>query len=410
MASNGRDRLDRIAHVVEAATHFACSLYSHVGSFSSGNVFFSPSSIWTALAMVYAGAAGQTAEELATTLGFRLPDDELHPAIAQLHEGIKPAGVELRIANSLWGQAGYHFLPDFMRTVERFYGDPLRRVDFRGNAEQARREINEWVEQQTANRIKDLVPFGALDPMARLALVNAIYFLGRWESVFDKAATQDAPFWSGPDDQRSVRMMRQRNYFAYGEFNGLQVLEMPYRSKEWRIMDDDDYGCRMSDTPVGSGDLVMTVLLPRQVDGLGKIVARLSSRTLAEWTDLRESYVDVQMPRFTIDCTFFLNQILERMGMPTAFSLGVADFSKMSDDPEGLVLAAALHKAFVRVDEEGTEAAAATAIAMGGGAAMVAKPKSFIADHPFLFLIRDRETGLILFCGRVVEPNETPEP
>ena len=406
MTAHVFDQSTAINKVVEGANQFACGLYSQIAGSTSGNIFFSPRSIWTALAMAYAGAAGRTAEEMATTLALKLPDEELHPAVKLLHDSIKPAGVELQIANRLWGQAGYHFLPGFTQTIERFYDAPIRQVDFRGDPERARREINEWVEQQTENRIKDLVPVGALDPMTRLVLVNAIYFLGRWESVFDEEATRDAPFWVGPGDQRSVRMMQHQNYFLYREFDDLQVLEMPYRSKAWAILDDEEYGCRMADTPEGSGDLVMTVLLPRQIDGLGKIDAQLTPSTLADWTDLKERYVDVQMPRISIDSTFCLNEIFERMGMHRAFSFGEADFSKMSADPEGLFLAAALHKAFVKVDEVGTEAAAATGIAMGAGAGTVPEPKGFKADHPFLFLIQDRETGLILFCGRVVQPDQ----
>lgn len=404
--ANASDQSTSIAKVVEGATQFACGLFHEIAGSTQGNIFFSSSSIWTALTMAYAGAAGRTAEEMATTLCLKVPDDELHPAVKLLHDSIKPDGVELRIANRLWGQAGYHFIPGFTQIIDQFYDAPIRQVDFQGDAEQARRQINEWVEHQTENRIKDLVPFGALDALTRLVLVNGIYFLGRWESVFDDDVTHDAPFWVRPDDQRSVRMMRQRNYFAYRELNDLQVLEMSYRSKAWAILDDEEYGCHIADTPAGSGDLVMTVLLPTQIDGLDQIDAQLSPSTLAHWTNLKESYVDVQMPKFSIDSTFCLNEVLERLGMQSAFYFGAADFSKMSDDPEGLFLAAALHKAFVKVDEEGTVAAAATGIVMGAGVSTVPEPKVFRADHPFLFIIRDRETGLVLFCGRVVEPSE----
>jgi serpin B len=390
--------------IVEGANQFACALYTQIAGSTSGNIFFSPSSIWTALAMTYAGAAGRTAEEMATTLGLNLPDDELHLAIKLLHDRIRPAGVELRIANRLWGQEGYRFLTDFTATIERFYGAPICQVDFRNKAEEARQEINQWVEQQTNNRIKDLVPAGAVDPLTRLVLVSAIYFLGRWESVFNEDATHDAPFWLRLHDQHPVRMMRHRNYFAYGEFDDLMVLELPYQSRSWQVLDEET--SETTDSPEASGDLVMTVLLPRRIDGLVQVEARLGPSTLAQWSSLNETYVDVRLPKFTIDHAFGLSEVLLRMGLRRAFSVDEADFSRMSDNPEFLFLAAALHRAFIKVDEEGTEAAGVTGVMLCAGFPKEPEPKIFEADHPFLFVIRDRDTGLILFCGRLVEPSE----
>ena len=405
------EQADQIAKVVEAANQFACDLYSRVASSTPGNLFFSPSSVWTALAMTYAGAASDTAKEMAKTLHLDLPDDQLHPAIKLLHESIRPASVKLSITNRLWGQAGYRFLPEFTETIEQFYGASLKEVDFRGETETARFTINEWVEEQTAGRIVDLFPPGTLSPLARLVLVNAIHFLGRWDSVFDEADTRSETFWTSPGSHQTVPMMHQVGSYPYRDFGDVVILEMPYQSQAWPLTEKTNEegleGWTVADTPIGSGDLTMTLLLHREINGLGQIEAQLWPDSIRRWTkaaNLGECLIDLGVPRFRIKTDIELKRTLASLGMHRAFSIDDASFSRMSHDPEGLFLSAVLHKAFVDVNEEGTEAAAATGGAMFG-AGRLPEPTIVRVDHPFVFLIRDRETGLILFCGRVADPS-----
>ncbi len=372
--------------VVQGNNAFALDLYAKLRTENKGNVFLSPYSISTALAMTYAGAKGKTAAEMAEVLHFTVPQEQLHPAFAtlgaELHGDVKKEGFELRIANRLWGQTGYQFLPAFLQLTRDDYGAELGQLDFAANADVARHTINNWVEEKTERKIKDLIPPGMLNPTTKLVLTNAIYFNGNWQKQFQPQATQYAPFQLTPQEKVTVPMMRQEKIFAYGVVGDVQILQLPY---------------------VG-GRLAMYVLLPSAVDGLPDLEKRLSVETLKTWTSApRVKMVDVSLPRFKMTSGFRLEKVLASMGMAQAFS-GDADFSGMTGKRE-LFLSAVIHKAFVNVKERGTEAAAATA----GGMAMAMPPgqtATFRADHPFLFLIRDIRTGSILFLGRMVNPKE----
>jgi serpin B len=406
-AALGEDLKADLARVVDKTNHFALDLYAKLNE-PAGNLFFSPSSITLALAMTVAGARGETARQMAEAVRFALPPDQLHEAFRELQASTRTGSVDLRIANRLWGQRGYHFLPEFMEITEWCYGAKLADVDFRAAPEQAREEINRWIEQQTANKITNLISPGVLNEMTRLVLANAVYFLGAWESEFKEANTKTAPFWTTPSEQSPVSMMSQTGHFMFGEFDDLQVLELPYRSRayEMRHVKTKYYeGEQPVEIPGGGSDFSMCILLPRKIDGIKDIEARLSPATLQQWMKLRACRVEVQVPKFRVESAFSLSDALTSLGMKKAFVLGEADFSGMSDDPEGLFIGAVLHKAFVDVNEKGTEAAAATFVGMIGGSSMRPEPpKVFRADHPFLFLIRDRETQLIHFIGRVVNP------
>lgn len=394
-----------MAEVVESCNRFAFDLHSKLAG-EPGNIFFSPSSISTALAMTLAGASEDTAEEMAEVLHSTLPENRFHEGFWELRNAMKTGGVELKLANRLWGQAGYRFLPEFLEATERCYGARLAEVDFRNAVEEARLKINAWVEEQTAGKIKDLIPIGMLHPLTRLVLTNAIYFKGSWEFEFDKCKTTHEPFWTTPGTEQPVEMMNKMEYLQYGEFDDLQVVEMLYRSRIVELAKTSDIeNGGLLEFPSGS-DLVMCILLPRRIDGLQKIESRLTTATFREWTTLRTCEVVVSIPKFRIESGFVLNDTLKSLGMRQAFSVDEADFSRMSDDPEGLYIAAAIHKAFVEVNEKGTEAAAATGVAMAGGLGIPEpeQPKVFRADHPFLFLIRDRKTRLVHFIGRVVNP------
>ncbi len=360
---------------------FGCELYGKLRT-QDGNVFCSPFSVRTALAMTWAGARGRTADEMAAVLQLaRREGQDPHAALgarmADLSSAGGPERHELAVANALWGQQGETFLDAYLSLVERHYTAGFRRTDFRNAPDAARRTINEWVAQRTHQRIRDLLQPGVLTPNTSLVLTNAIYFKGAWERPFSGKATVDRPFRLG--DERSVRVptMHQVARFGYAEDQGVQALELAYRG----------------------GRIALVVLLP---DDLPAFEEKLDASRLRALTDrLADEKVAVFLPRFQVTSSFSLADTLAALGMPTAFT-GRADFSGMNGKG-GLFISAVEHKAFVAVDEAGTEAAAATAVVMKRGG-LPEGTKLFRADRPFLFLIRDRKTGSILFLGRVVDP------
>jgi serpin B len=367
--------------VVRGNTELALALYQKLRTVE-GNLFFSPYSISTALAMTYAGARGDTEVQMAQALHFLLAQEQLHPAFAFLEAKLDDIGmkghIQLRVANALWPQKGYALLEEFLAQTKQYYGVRVTTVDY-GDAETARRTINAWVEEKTESKIQEMIPPGLVDDLTCLILVNAIYFKGNWASQFDQSLTSDAPFWVTPDEQVQVPMMSQVHQFRYREGDGLQVLELPY----------------------AGDDLSMVVLLPREIGGLAALEERLTVENLGRWTrGLWQSEVQIFLPRFEITFPFRLDDTLKSMGMVDAFE--DADFSGI-DGTKLLCIGAVLHKAFVAVDEEGTEAAAATA-AMMQAMGLPLPPPTFRADHPFVFLIRENSTGSILFLGRVVNP------
>jgi serpin B len=372
--------------LVRGNNRFAVELLGQVRD-QPGNLFFSPSSISTALAMTYAGARHETARQMAETLHFTLPPDRLHPAFASLirslESGASEGGYRLSVANRLWGPKGYHYRPDFLSITRDQYGAELAEVDFAAS-EQARQTINAWISEKTEGKILDLIPSGVLDALTRLVLTNAIYFKGTWSEPFPKALTQEAPFHLTRDETTKAPLMQRQGDLRFWAGEGLKVVELPY----------------------AGGTLAMTVLLPDAIDGLPALEAGLTDEKLGRWlSGLRSRKVAVALPRFKMTSEFSLGQTLAKMGMPLAFDRNRADFSGITS-VEPLYIAAVIHKAFVDVNEEGTEAAAATGVVMKTRAAMVPQPIAvFRADHPFLFLIRDLKSGSILFLGRVVNPN-----
>ncbi len=369
--------------VAKSNNEFAFDLYGQLRK-DEGNLFFSPTSISTALAMTYAGAEGETEEEMAKTLSFTLPKSEVHSAFASMMatwNAPKKDAYEVRIANRLWGQTGYGFLPKYLAITRKDYGAELAQVDFINAAEQARNQINAWVEKQTNDKITDLISPGAVNSLTRLVLTNAIYFKGKWKHEFDKKATKVAPFTVSVKEKADVSLMFQKERFKYGETAELQLLELPYKGD----------------------DLSMLVLLPKKADGLSSIEDKLNRDNLDEWSKgMRKQEVQAYIPHFKLTEEFQLNSMLSALGMPSAFDPGKANFSGMNGKRD-LYISAALHKAFVDVNEEGTEAAAATGFVVGTYS-LPRKPKVFRADHPFVFMIRDDLTGSILFLGRVVNP------
>jgi len=322
---------------------------------------------------------------MAATLRFALPQERLHAAFGALGSRLEALEVKdalsLRSANGLWLERSFAFLDSYLSLVKSSYDAEFRAADFVGAAEGTRHEINQWTEERTAGRIRDLVPPGALTPDTALVLVNAIWFKATWAEQFEKEATAEAPFHTSDTTQVAARMMNRTGTYRYAEDGLAQVVELPYA------------GGRMS----------MLVVLPRARAGLAAVETALSPERLEAWTRaLSETRVAVSLPRFRVEQAFSLNAALAALGMRKAFT--DADFSGMAEGG-GLYISEVLHKAFVDVDENGTEAAAATAvIMMKASMPSPGEPVVFRADHPFLFLIRDRTTGSVLFVGRLCDP------
>jgi serpin B len=384
------DQADLTA-IVNGNNSFAYDLYTKLAQ-EPGNLFFSPYSISTALAMTYAGAGGDTAKQMAKTLHFSLPAERLHPAMADVMKALNAQGksYQLAVANALWGQKGFKFQPEFLEITNKYYGagspagSGVREVDFvnEGNREKTRQTINQWVEKQTNNKIKDLIKPKILDAMTRLVLTNAIYFKGKWEYQFNAKETKEAPFYISDKEKQMIPMMRQTGEFYYTETEGVQILGLPYTG----------------------GDLAMVILLPKSQTGLVQLEKEFQAGNVQKWlSKLAQEKVEVSLPRFKLEAQFQLNQSLRELGMIDAFNENKADFSGMSK-PDRLFIKNVIHKAFVEVNEEGTEASAATAVIMGIKSAPPKKTYVFRADHPFVFLIRDLRSGSILFMGRLTQP------
>ena len=374
------------AETVQGNTAFAIGLYKQLRE-QPGNLFFSPESISTAFAMAYAGARGQTASEMASVFHFTLPPDQLAPAmgklLAQMNQ--KNPDYQLSVADALWAQQNQGFQQAYLQLVEENYAAGFHQVNFMLAPETARTTINQWIEKRTNNKIQNLVPPGAITPLTRLVLTNAIYFKGDWLDAFDKRATEDADFHVSPAKTVKAPLMHETGSFNFFDGGTFQALELPYKGNA----------------------LSMIVLLPNDVGGLAALEQSLTADSLAGCVgNFRPApKVILTLPRFTMTQQFELSGALSAMGMPLAFN-GAADFSGMTGKRD-FSISAAIHKAFIDVNETGTEAAAATSTIMTAAAMRFEPPPIiFRADHPFLFLIRDNRSGSILFLGRVVDPTK----
>lgn len=369
--------------VADANNKFAFDLYSELDKSENGNIFYSPYSISAALAMTYEGAKGQTAEEIKSV--FHFPENNvLRPNFAAIYNEInkKDKPYKLSTGNALWVQQNYKLLEEYLSTVEKYYGGKAANLDFAGEPEKSRQTINTFIEQQTANRIKDLIPQGILDATTKLVLTNAIYFKGTWVWEFDKTDTRDQDFKITSTNVVKTPMMYMKNdkaQFNYADVGDLQILELPYKGDE----------------------VSMLVLLP--TGNLDTIEPSLTIEKLEEWkAQMKKEKLDaIYLPKFEFDTKYFMKETLSAMGMPTAF--GNADFSGMNGT-RSLFIDQVIHQAFVKVDEEGTEAAGATAVIIKEMA--VLQRKVFNANRPFIFVIQEKSTGNILFLGRVVDPTK----
>jgi len=372
----------------EGNTTFAFDLYSQLKA-KEGNLFFSPYSISTCLAMTYAGARGDTEKQMAAVLHFTEKQDELHSAFGALQRQLNDVGtrkgVELSIANALWAQKGHPFRQEFVKTALGQYEAKLNQVDFKTQADVAVQEINQWVEEKTKNRIQDILAPGSLNALTRLTLVNAIYFKGSWVKRFDKGSTSPQPFYLTKARTLDAPLMYHTDKVRYVEDSSIQAVELPYEGNQ----------------------LSMVILLPKDIEGCAKLESLLNLRNLSTWLKAMTSQkVMLYVPKFKMESSFDLSTELETMGMRNAFG-STADFSGI-DGTRILFISSVAHKAWVEVTEEGTEAAAATAVTLSARAVIDPEPPppTFRADHPFIFLIRHNRSGSILFLGRVADPTQ----
>jgi len=378
--------------VPDANNLFSASLYRQLAAEdATGNIFFSPFSISSALAITYEGANGTTADEIRSVFFFPANQTMMRDGYAAENAAINEGdtGYSLSTANALWAGKNYTFLPSYSAIANTSYGANTRNLDFAGQSEASRQVINTWVADKTNNKILNLLPPGSITPFTRLVITNAVYFKGTWLMQFDANQTTDAPFTTPSGSQVTVKMMQQTGkdaIFHYAENADIQMLSLPYTAKE------------------GKG-ISMVILLPKNND----LSAAVSYLDPANFSALKQSassrQVKVYIPRFKFETQYSLPDTLSAMGMPTAFS-GNADFSGM-DGEKDLYISDVVHKAYIEVNEGGTEAAAATAVVMIQSA-RDPTPETpipvFRADHPFLFVIQDNNTGTILFAGRVADP------
>ena len=402
-----------LAELVDGNSAFAFDLYLALRETSDGNLFYSPHSISVALAMTYAGARGETERQMADTLHFPLPQDRLHPAFnsldlelrsltelpqGEVEEGLQTGtsqgGFTLDFANAVWGQHDYMFLDTYLYVLARNYGAGVRPVDFKEQPEKSRLIINEWVAEQTRNTIKDIVPPDVIKPdRTRLVLANAIYFKANWRYRFEESLTYEGQFHllDGETVDTPMMTMEESEWFMYANGDGYQALELPY----------------------GDQRISMAIILP----GLGRFEEFESSLDGAAASrilkDMERTDVDLTMPKFEFESDLDLGDTLKAMGMPNAFDREMSDFSGMDgrkciagDDP-CLLISDVLHKAFVSVEEKGTEASAASIVVVERPVTRTARtPITVVVDRSFIFLIRDNQTGAILFLGRVLDPRQ----
>jgi serpin B len=376
-----------VTSVVTANNQFALDLY-HRLSARDGNLFFSPYTLHKTLTMAWAGARGETASEMASVLHLSLGQAHQHQAYQELRNLLNRSyaaqrGVRLSVAANVWTQRGNAIEKNFRNLLQECYGSDLKQIDFY-SPPQARRTINAWVEKQTHGKVPELFGPDALQPTTRLVLASAIAFQGDWVHAFSKSQTRPDTFHVHPTEAVPVSLMNQTARFAYFEDARLQCLELPY----------------------AGGNLAMLVLLPKKAEGLAELETLLTVESLAAYkTRLREQKVEVALPKFRMTGELALAETLDGMGMRKAFQSGAADFSGIDGGREPLGISAVAHHALVDVHEEGTEAAAASGViittlsAQAGPAVPV-----FRADHPFVFAVYDRGTGLVLFLGRMTRP------
>jgi serpin B len=379
---------DSVASLVESLNNFSFEFYDLIKQGKSDNVFISPYSIFVAVSMAYEGASENTYTEMKNVLNIPQNDSAIEASFGKIYNLLNQNqdGYEINTANAFWANEEYEFLDEYLNLLEDYYMAEANNLDFSKNVEAAN-TINAWVEEQTKGKIKDLIQSSSLSELTKLVLTNAIYFKGDWQTQFNKDDTYEEDFNLSSGDEVKVDMMKftgEDARFNYTETQDLQILELPY----------------------SGNDLSMLILLPKvnDIDSINKSI--INSDNLDTWRNsLSEQMIDIYIPKFEFETKYNLKDYLETMGIKDAFIPGVADFSGM-DGTLNLFINEVVHKAYVKVDEEGTEAAAATGVVMGITSINPGDVEEFKADHPFIFLIQHKETGAVLFMGTVLDPTE----
>jgi serpin B len=379
LADDTNATAESINSLVDSLNDFSYTFYQQIGASEEGNIFFSPYSIFVALSMAYEGARGNTATEMQNVLKFLQNDSATLGSFGRIYNLLNQnqQGYTVSTANAFWAHEDYEFLLGYLGLLQNFYMAEANELDFAQNIEAAEL-INNWIENKTQDKIKDMIPADALSDLTKLVLTNAIYFKGLWDIKFDPDDTYETDFELTSGETVKVDMMYNGDYnFNYTETDDLQVLKLNY------------HGLNLS----------MIIVLPKE-NNISIAESAINAENLSQWrTDFSERDIPIYLPKFKFETKYPLNDLLIEMGITDAFSPGAANFSGM-DGTTNLFISKALHQAYVEINEEGTEAAAATAIIM----TLTAMPDQFIADHPFVFLIQQEETGAILFMGRVMNP------
>ena len=382
LADDTNATAESVSNLVVSLNDFSFDFYKTIASSEEGNIFFSPYSIFTALSMAYEGARGNTSIEMKDVLKIPQNDSPTLGSFGRIYNLLNQnqVGYTISTANAFWAHIDYVFLNEYLNLLENFYMAEANELDFSKNIEAAE-IINSWIEEKTNDKIKDMIKPDMLSDLTKLVLTNAIYFKGLWDIPFNPKNTYETDFHLAYDENVKVNMMScpKDSIFNYSETDNLQILELDYEGKE----------------------LSMIILLPKE-NNITIAESSLNYENLSKWmNNLYEIDINVEIPKFKFETKYSLNNLLMDMGIIDAFLPGNSDFSGM-DGTKNLFISRALHQAYVEVNEEGTEAAAATSIIME----LTAVPTSFIADHPFVFLIQHKETGAILFMGRVINPEE----
>lgn len=385
----GKDKPVETYSIANENNQFSFELYQKLNK-EDKNLFFSPYSISTALGMTYSGARNSTAKEMASVMHFNTNIEQSNKAFKGLITAINSRNnedIKMSVANRLFGDKRFDFNLDFLNTVNENFGAPLEKMDYKNDLEGSRKKINKWVEDQTNNKIKELIKKDVLPDSTKLVLVNAIYFYGDWLNQFDSSLTYVKPFYLDEKNTIDHKLMFQKTSVEYFAESDFQAIRMPYKGNK----------------------IYMEIYLPNQKDGLKNLENKLITENYLKWSS-KFTYTKVYLtiPKFKMTADFSLGNILQEMGMKTAFS-DAADFLNMVNKPkDALKISKVIHKAFIDVSEKGTEAAAATAVIMVAVATSAGpnfeEVKTFYADHPFFFMIKDRETGSILFMGKIVNP------
>ena len=382
--------MSSVTQLAQSSNAFGFDLYQLLRQ-EPGNLVMSPASLTLALTMTWGGARGETADQMRKVLHLEGTADEVFATAGRLASALQDPShpLVLRIANQLFGARSYTLVPAFVERTRAAFGAAVEALDFVNGAEKARVQINQWVEDKTERRIQNLIPEGGIGSLTRLVVVNAIYFLGDWKDPFDLKATRPATFHLTASETKDVPTMHRTGELRIAQQDGVTAVEIPYK------------GLGMS----------MMILVPEEIEGLAAVESALDTDKLdALASAMRWQLVVLALPKFEVNPSKSLSlaEALAALGMPFAFDEGQADFSGIAnprDWRDGLYIAKVFHKGFVKVDEKGTEAAAATAVVMASRGAPPPRPREIKVDRPFLYLIRDNASGLVLFLGRVSDPS-----